>query len=76
MDSIAAIIEAFGGSSEFGGVCGFAKNPAARGNDMKQRGSIPQRYWPRLVDEAKRRDLPITTETLLKAHAGATEHAA
>ena len=68
MDSVAAIIDAFG-VTDFGRVCGFEKNPCARASDMKRRGSIRPRYWPRVLAAAEKRGLPITAETLALAHA-------
>ncbi len=68
MNSVREIIDALGGPTEFGRICGFAKNPAARGSDMRQRESIPVTYWPRVIEAAKAADKAITYETLVEAH--------
>jgi hypothetical protein len=68
MNSVREIIDALGGPTEFGRICGFTKNPGARGSDMRQRGSIPVIYWPRIVQAARAADLAITNDTLVAAH--------
>lgn len=62
------IIDALGGPTEFGRICGFVRNPGARGSDMGQRGSIPVTYWPRIVEAAKAAGLAIDNDTLVHAH--------
>ena len=70
MKTVADIIDAFGGSTAFGRICGFTQNQAARGSDMKQRGSIPVRYWPAVVQAAREKGLEgISHETLVAMHA-------
>lgn len=36
---------------------------------MKVRGSIPARRWPRVVEAAKARSIPLTMEQVERAHA-------
>lgn len=61
-DSVNAIIGAFQGVSELGRAIGAT--PQAVSN-MRARGSIPPRYWPRLVEAAKARGIAgVTFETL------------
>lgn len=37
---------------------------------MKARGSIPVKYWPRLINAAKRRGIDgVTHKALVEAHA-------
>lgn len=69
MTTVAQIVDAFGGPAEFGRVCGWTANPAARGSDIKRRGSIPHRYWPSIVGAARERGLAISTDSLMQAHA-------
>ena len=52
MRTVSDIIDALGGSTAFGRICGFTKNPGARGSDMRQRESIPVVYWPRKIGRA------------------------
>ena len=68
MNSVREIIDALGGPTEFGRICGFVKNPAARGSDMRQRESIPVTYWPRVIEAASATQQPITYETLVRVH--------
>lgn len=68
MESIPEIIAALGGSTAFGRICGFSRNPGSRGSDMRQRGSIPVIYWPRIVAYAKANGLPIDNDVLVRAH--------
>lgn len=35
---------------------------------MRQRGSIPVVYWPRIVEAAQARDLAIDNDVLVQAH--------
>ncbi|EIZ83661.1 hypothetical protein WYO_3674 [Methylobacterium sp. GXF4] len=68
MESVAEIIAALGGPTAFGVICGFSKNPGARGSDMRQRGSIPVIYWPLIVDAARARGLAIDNDVLVHVH--------
>ena len=74
--TVSEIIDAFGGPTSFGKVCGFERNPASRGSDMRQRGSIPPAYWSRIIEEASRRNIAgLTYEALAIAHAPTPEPA-
>ncbi|MDF2602336.1 MAG: hypothetical protein K0Q54_5159 [Methylobacterium brachiatum] len=68
MESVIEIIDALGGSTAFGRICGFTKNPGARGSDMRQRGSIPVVYWPLIVEHARTHDIAINNDVLVRAH--------
>ena len=68
MESVPEIIAALGGPTAFGRICGFTKSPGARGSDMRQRGSIPVTYWPRIVEHAKEAGLAIDNDVLVRAH--------
>lgn len=35
---------------------------------MKVRASIPEKYWPKVVDAAARRGIPITKDLLEQVH--------
>lgn len=69
MNSVCEIIEALGGPTEFGRICGFTRHPGARGSDMRQRRSIPMRYWARVIEAAQARGKDLTTDALVKIHA-------
>lgn len=75
MESVAEIIAALGGPTSFGVICGFSKNPGARGSDMRQRGSIPVIYWPRIVEAAQARGIEINNDVLVRVHLPRTEAA-
>ena len=68
MNSVREIIDALGGPTEFGRICGFTRNPGSRGSDMRQRGSIPVPYWPRIVEAARARGLAINNDVLVHCH--------
>lgn len=68
MESVPDIIAALGGPTAFGAICGFSKNQGARGSDMRQRESIPVVYWPRIVEAAQARGLPIDNDVLVRVH--------
>ncbi|KTS07926.1 hypothetical protein SB2_02840 [Methylobacterium radiotolerans] len=68
MRTVSDIIDALGGSTAFGRICGFTKNPGARGSDMRQRESIPVVYWPRIVEYARARDIKIDNDMLVRVH--------
>lgn len=75
MKSAREIIDALGGPTQFGRLCGFTRNPASRGSDMRQRSSIPVIYWPRIVEAARARGLQIDNDVLVEVHARATAEA-
>lgn len=52
------LIDAFGSLKEFGEICGYPKNPAARGSEIKSTGLLPVVRWPLVIAEAKARRIP------------------
>lgn len=70
MLTVPDIIRMLGGPSAVGRICGFTRNPGARGHDLKTRGSIPARYWPLIVAAAAEKGKhEITLEALADLHA-------
>jgi hypothetical protein len=62
MRSFSDIIAAFGGVVPFRDALNL---PDVNARQMKQRDSIPAGYWPRVVAEAKHRQIPgVTLEVL------------
>lgn len=62
VETFGGIIDAFGGAAAFGAAIGIADSHA---RTMKARSSIPPSWWPRVVAEARARNLTwITYETL------------
>lgn len=62
VDSVDAIITAFGGVSRFGTAVGTTPQAAS---NMRARGSIPAERWTRVVAEAAARGIPgVTLEAL------------
>lgn len=45
-------------------------------NAMKQRKSVPARYWPQLVAKGAERDIPLTPDHLIAMEARKTRKAA
>jgi hypothetical protein len=43
---------------------------------MKVRGRIPRQHWPRVVEAAKARGLPVTEEVLKAAHVQSSDEIA
>jgi len=68
-DSIALLIEEFGGPTKFGQACGISENPAPRATDFRRRNSIPNGYWSALVQHAREQGIPgVTLERLATLH--------
>src|ERR1700691_3792777 len=62
VETFGAIIDAFGGSAAFAAAVGI---PDSHARAMKARNSIAPSWWPRVVTEARARDLEwITFERL------------
>lgn len=59
MQTVADIVDALGGPTEFGKICGFERNPSARGSDIRQRGSINVRHWRAVIDAARAKGLTV-----------------
>ena len=69
MDNVASLIESLGGNASFGDMVGI---PASHVRVMKRRGSIPVRYWSKVIEGAKSTGEPISYEKLVQIHAPAT----
>jgi hypothetical protein len=62
VETFGAIIDAFGGNAAFAAALGI---PDSHARAMRARNSIAPSWWPRVVTEAKARDLSwITFERL------------
>lgn len=62
MTTVSEVILKFGNGQVFAEILGVS--PQAITN-MKARGAVPSRHWPKLVDEAKARNLEgVTFEAL------------
>jgi hypothetical protein len=67
MQSIAEIIDAFGGASAFARVIGRGASTAS---EMKRTGAISGRYWEEVVEAARARGIAgVTLECLARLHA-------
>lgn len=69
MDTVAEIIDAFGGNARFAELIG--KQPSTA-SEMRRRGSIPVTYWPRIVESKKGREARLTYAKLVSIHASVT----
>lgn len=66
MNTVEDVFTAFEGTSNFADALSLGLSTAS---EMRRRGSIPVRYWPRLVDEAaKRKIASITYDRLVAIH--------
>lgn len=66
--TIAELIDAFGGPSEFAKV--IEKNPSTA-SEMKRTGAVRVNYWPLIVAAAAERGLPgVTLESIAQMHLG------
>jgi len=72
MNTVADIIEAFGGSTDYARALG--KNPSWA-SECKRRGSIPPRYWEATIAAATERGIALTAEQMIRAHAANVEAA-
>lgn len=63
--TVSQIIDAFGGQAAFGRLIG--KN-ASTASEMKRRGSIPPKYWRRIVEAEPVEGDAVTYEELALAH--------
>ena len=64
MKDIEAIFDAIGGSGKMAEALGIKPSAAS---EMKRRGSIPVRYWPKLIAICQNRSIPgVSYESLAK----------
>ena len=64
--TIAALIAAFGGASEFARVIDKIPSTAS---EMKRSGSIRVAYWPKIIAAAAERGISgVSSETLMQMH--------
>lgn len=67
VQTVADLIEAFGGPSQFGKIIGKGPSTAS---EMKRSGSIRVEYWPAIIGAAQARLIEgITYESLALMHA-------
>jgi len=66
MNTVEDVFLAFDGTRNFADALKLGLSTAS---EMRRRGSIPVRYWPRLVDEAEKRSISsITYDRLVAIH--------
>lgn len=65
METISSIFDRFGGVTATAAVLGVNASTAS---EMKRRKSIPVKYWPLLVSEAKYRRIKLTNDMLVSVH--------
>ena len=66
MNTVEDVFLAFEGTANFADALALGLSTAS---EMRRRGSIPVKYWPRLVDEAEKRGaLTITYDRLVAIH--------
>ncbi|WP_336801456.1 carph-isopro domain-containing protein [Kaistia sp. MMO-174] len=66
MNTIGALIDAFGGNTKFASVIG--KN-ASTASEMKRRESIPIDYWPAIIEAAADKGIPgVDADRLMRLH--------
>ena len=60
-------MDAFGGVAAFGRVI---DKGASSASEMKRRGTVPVRYWPKLIRAARAAGITgVNAETLMRLHA-------
>lgn len=70
MQSVSTIFEILGGPTRVARILDVGFTTAS---EMKRRGSIPVKYWPRLVEACEAQGVAgITYEQLVAVHAGTT----
>ena len=65
MRTVSDIFDVFGGPAELGRAIGVTTEHATT---MRRRGSIPVRYWPTLLVEARDRHIALTEAEVIAAH--------
>lgn len=74
MNTVEEVFAGFGGTSAFAGALGLNLSTAS---EMRRRSSIPVRYWPKLIDAARERDITgIDNNSLVEMHVRAQQGAA
>lgn len=74
MNTVEDVFLGFGGTSAFAGALELNLSTAS---EMRRRSSIPVRYWPKLVEVARQRDIEgINNDSLVKIHAHVGQGAA
>ncbi len=66
MMTLSSIFDVFGGPAEVGRAIGVSTEHATT---MRRRGSIPVRYWPSLLAEARDRSITLSEADLVAIHA-------
>jgi len=67
METVADLIDAFGGPTAFASVIDL-KNPSTA-SEMKRNGSIRVEYWPKIIEAARARGIKgVTPERLMQLH--------
>ena len=68
MKTVNDLISAFGGPTKFAEAMGF-KHPSTA-SEMQRRESIPVKYFPKIVEEARSRGIKgVTVQRLVEIHA-------
>jgi hypothetical protein len=66
MNTVAEIVEKLGGGANVARILSVGPSTAS---EMKRRGSIPPAYWPTILASEKGREIGLTAEILMFAHA-------
>ncbi len=68
MVTVPDIFEKFGGPTA---VAAALEVRTSTASEMKRRGSIPVKHWPKLIDAARERGIEgVSADTLTRIHAG------
>lgn len=66
MNTVSDIFERLGGT---GAVAKIIDVKHSAASEMRRRKSIPVRYWPQLIDGARRVNMEIDSDLLMSVHA-------
>lgn len=70
METVTDIFEEFGGPAAVAAALDVRNSTAS---EMKRRGSIPVRHWPKLIEAARERGIEgVDADKLTMIHAGVT----
>jgi hypothetical protein len=72
MTTVPQIISLLGGNTRVAAVIGKG---ASTVSEMKRSGSIPVRYWPALLEEARAQGVALDSDTLVAANTAPREEA-
>jgi hypothetical protein len=73
MNTVHDIFDTFGGT---GAVARIINVKHSAASEMRRRQSIPVKYWPSLIEQARATGVALDSDALVRVHLPSSEHAA